>query len=383
MPTIERKNYKTYQALMSAIQKKGLETKAAKAGVRILDSDALTLDILAPVKSNYADINDWSVILKLTYGSTSFLFMADATARAEKDITADVKQTCLNSGSQQRTPHRTISVPCCPEIRCNLGRQSLRHRIRHHKQTQNANIGVYRTDLDSTVTFTSDRTDITADKSKKRRQSKNHSAAKNHRKAHALLWFFILSLPTVRRLIKELALRAFLPQSFRAAARRVSGSAGDGRALSTSSPSGCGIPSRRGADNRTIRRIRYPGSAKKCTGALFQTNPSIFYPGHSVCHQGRYQISLWTLGFIPHSAPAGCRPSPQNTLRRRIHCQPFKRQSGIFKNAKALSFEYAASFIKTHAFCPGIPGLMVRPAGLSITEPSARTFSNTHLKSGR
>ena len=117
MPTIERKSYKTYQALMSAIQKKGLKQKAAKAGVRILKANDLTLDILAPVKSNYSDINDWSVILKLTYGSTSFLFMADATARAEKDITADVKADVLKSGSTAAvTPLRNISCPVLPRI---------------------------------------------------------------------------------------------------------------------------------------------------------------------------------------------------------------------------------------------------------------------------
>lgn len=170
MPTIERKNYKSYQALMSAIQKKGLETKAAKAGVRILDSDALTLDILAPVKSNYADINDWSVILKLAYGSTSFLFMADATASAEKDITADVKADVLKvgfHGSCDSTSDDFLSRVAPKYAVISVGKNPYGHPSSATiNKLKNANIEVYRTDLDGTVTFTSDGTDITAGKSK-------------------------------------------------------------------------------------------------------------------------------------------------------------------------------------------------------------------------
>ncbi len=170
MPTIERKSYKTYQALMSAIQKKGLKQKAAKAGVRILKANDLTLDILAPVKSNYADINDWSVILKLTYGSTSFLFMADATARAEKDITADVKADVLKvgfHGSCDSTSDDFLSRVAPKYAVISVGKNPYGHPSSATiNKLKNANIEVYRTDLDGTITFTSDGTDITAGKSK-------------------------------------------------------------------------------------------------------------------------------------------------------------------------------------------------------------------------
>lgn len=170
MPTIERKSYKTYQALMSAIQKKGLKQKAAKAGVRILKANDLTLDILAPVKSNYADINDWSVILKLTYGSTSFLFMADATASAEKDITADVKADVLKvgfHGSRDSTSDDFLSRVAPKYAVISVGKNPYGHPSSATiNKLKNANIEVYRTDLDGTVTFTSDGTDITAGKSK-------------------------------------------------------------------------------------------------------------------------------------------------------------------------------------------------------------------------
>lgn len=170
MPTIERKSYKTYQALMSAIQKKGLKQKAAKAGVRILKANDLTLDILAPVKSNYDDINDWSVILKLTYGSTSFLFMADATARAEKDITADVKADVLKvgfHGSHDSTSDDFLSRVAPKYAVISVGKNPYGHPSSATiNKLKNANIEVYRTDLDGTITFTSDGTDITAGKSK-------------------------------------------------------------------------------------------------------------------------------------------------------------------------------------------------------------------------
>ncbi|MFL0248051.1 hypothetical protein [Candidatus Clostridium stratigraminis] len=42
--------------------------------------------ILAPNGSSYEDANDFSIVIKLTYGSTSFLLTGDAEATSENQM---------------------------------------------------------------------------------------------------------------------------------------------------------------------------------------------------------------------------------------------------------------------------------------------------------
>lgn len=53
---------------------------------------AAEITVLGPVRDDY-DTNNSSIVLKVTYGSTAFLFTGDAESQAEKDI-LEAATTC-------------------------------------------------------------------------------------------------------------------------------------------------------------------------------------------------------------------------------------------------------------------------------------------------
>lgn len=89
MPKVSTDTY-TYEKLLKAIKNKGLKVKTAKAGVNIVNSTdpVFRVDIIAPVKTGYESLNDYSAVVKITYGDTAFLFMGDAEKLSESEILA-------------------------------------------------------------------------------------------------------------------------------------------------------------------------------------------------------------------------------------------------------------------------------------------------------
>ena len=81
---------KTYENLLMAIKDKNLKINTAKAGTSIIDTDTLKINILAPNSETYTELNNYSVVTKITYGTTKFLFMGDAEKLSENEIKEDV-----------------------------------------------------------------------------------------------------------------------------------------------------------------------------------------------------------------------------------------------------------------------------------------------------
>lgn len=73
----------TYEGFLDAIDEKGLAINVAVAGAEIVSDDAgYTVDVLAPAEGTESeDMNDYSAIVRVTYGETSLLLTGDATAQ--------------------------------------------------------------------------------------------------------------------------------------------------------------------------------------------------------------------------------------------------------------------------------------------------------------
>lgn len=79
-------NTATYRKFLTAIQNNNLQITLAEAGTIIDQSDAYKLEILWPTKdANFPDTNDYSIIIKLTVGTKTFLFTGDAPTSAILD----------------------------------------------------------------------------------------------------------------------------------------------------------------------------------------------------------------------------------------------------------------------------------------------------------
>jgi competence protein ComEC len=79
-------NTRTFEDLLLAIKKKGLKIKNARGGDAISYSRFVSVRILAPNSDDYRDLNDYSVVLKLTHGHNSILLTGDATDISEREM---------------------------------------------------------------------------------------------------------------------------------------------------------------------------------------------------------------------------------------------------------------------------------------------------------
>lgn len=77
-----------YTQLMSAVLAEPDVHVIAAASGDTYELGELQMRVLAPNASDYADINDYSVAVRLDFGETSFLFTGDAQATSEQEMLA-------------------------------------------------------------------------------------------------------------------------------------------------------------------------------------------------------------------------------------------------------------------------------------------------------
>lgn len=76
---------KTYQDFMAAVNAEGAEVDQAKIGGTI-STERLNFSILNPPDTLFSDVNNNSIVLRLDYGDTVFLFPGDAEKEAEASM---------------------------------------------------------------------------------------------------------------------------------------------------------------------------------------------------------------------------------------------------------------------------------------------------------
>lgn len=89
---------KTYEKLLNTISMKGLKIQTAKAGINIINENNLLIDIIAPNNDSYSDLNNYSVVIKITYQNRKFIFMGDAEMISENEILTDVTADIVKVG---------------------------------------------------------------------------------------------------------------------------------------------------------------------------------------------------------------------------------------------------------------------------------------------
>lgn len=165
---------KTFENLLEVISSKGLKIKTAKAGVNILDEDNLKIDIIAPNSSSYSGLNDYSAVIKITYGEKEFLFMGDAEETSEKeildkdfDISVDVVKVG-HHGSSTSSIQKLVDKVNASYAVISVGADN---KYDHpYKETverwQKSGATVYRTDKNGTIVITTDGSKIEVESSK-------------------------------------------------------------------------------------------------------------------------------------------------------------------------------------------------------------------------
>ncbi len=76
---------KTFEKMLTAIDAEQCEVIEGKAGVTFSMGE-LVVELLAPVSDDVDDLNNASVVTKITYGNVSFLFTGDAESTSEAEM---------------------------------------------------------------------------------------------------------------------------------------------------------------------------------------------------------------------------------------------------------------------------------------------------------
>ncbi|MBQ4082336.1 MAG: MBL fold metallo-hydrolase [Clostridia bacterium] len=152
---------KTYRSMLQAISDKGLKITQAKAGVSVLQEEELQAHFLSPNRDTYAEHNNYSAALKLTYGEIRYLFMADAEQLSEQEITDDVSADIVkvgHHGSDSSSGEQFVQRVGAKIAVISVGEGN---RYRHPSDKiiarwRNSGATVYRTDRDGTVSVSTD-----------------------------------------------------------------------------------------------------------------------------------------------------------------------------------------------------------------------------------
>ena len=161
----------TFKNFVTSVKNKGLKLYAPNVGEEFSFEDT-SFTVLGPVSSSYDDLNNYSIVIKLKYGSTSYLFTGDAESLSEKeilnkglDVSADVLKVG-HHGSNSSTSKSFLDAvnPKYAIISCGKNNDYGHPKKKIMDRIKNKNIKVYRTDESGTITLTSDGKNISFDK---------------------------------------------------------------------------------------------------------------------------------------------------------------------------------------------------------------------------
>lgn len=153
----------TYNRLLDAVAAKGLSINAATAGKTISTTSDCTVNILSPAEGvSYDELNDWSVIIKITFGSQTFLYVGDAGSSVIASANPghiDVLKVG-HHGSTSSTNARVVAAltPTFAVISCGTDNPYGHPHARVLEALSSCTI--YRTDINGTVVATCDGTGV-------------------------------------------------------------------------------------------------------------------------------------------------------------------------------------------------------------------------------
>lgn len=167
---------KTYERFLTAMHDKALKLTAAKPGTvyalagktsSSMDKQPPKLEILAPV-ADYDDLNNYSVVVRMTYGDTAYLFTGDAESKAEKQILAsdaNVSADVLkvgHHGSSSSTSEKFLEAvsPDICVIQCGTGNSYGHPHAEILERLESFGAKCFRTDTNGTIIVYSDGDDI-------------------------------------------------------------------------------------------------------------------------------------------------------------------------------------------------------------------------------
>lgn len=159
----------TFENMLDAIEEKEVSVSIPQPG-DMFEMGNVRIQVLAPNYDGYDDLNNYSIVLRIEYGQTVFLFTGDAEDISENEQLAN--SLCLSAdvlkvghhGSNSSTIERYLDAiaPSYAVISCGKDNSYGHPDSETVSRLTERGITLYRTDESGTVTFTSDGNTISA-----------------------------------------------------------------------------------------------------------------------------------------------------------------------------------------------------------------------------
>ena len=157
---------KTYENLLKKIKEKEIPAVKAESGVVLHETDRCKIQLVAPKKDEkYESLNNYSAVLHIAYGNTTFLFAGDAEKLSENEmLNYEIRSDVLkvgHHGSRTSSSEKFIAKvnPRIAVISCGKDNE-----YGHpHQETLETlkNAEVYRTDKNGDIIIHTDGTNLT------------------------------------------------------------------------------------------------------------------------------------------------------------------------------------------------------------------------------
>lgn len=157
-------NTRTFEYMVKSLKKKNMKIDLPKPGSKLDLGKNTTAEILAPNSDNYSDTNNYSVVLKITYGNRKFLFTGDAEKESEDemisknyDLSSDVLKVGHHGSSSSTSENFLDKVnPKIAVISCGKNNKYGHPTKKTVNRLKKNDIQIYRTDVDGTIVLKSD-----------------------------------------------------------------------------------------------------------------------------------------------------------------------------------------------------------------------------------
>lgn len=155
---------KTFEDVLDVIEEKDIPLSTTTPGQTIDLGSGAVVTILGPVTEDIDDLNNTSVVCRLDFGETSFLFNGDQETPMEElllqsgaDLDCDM-MTMGHHGSSTSSSQEYLDAvsPEYASISCGRGNKYGHPHEETVEKLEEMGVEYYRTDLSGNITFTSD-----------------------------------------------------------------------------------------------------------------------------------------------------------------------------------------------------------------------------------
>lgn len=158
-----------YEQMLDAAEAQQVQAVKGQSRVTVYEEDGVKLELVGPEpQKEYDDLNEYSLVAKLTVGGKSFLFTGDSSEQAEadmieagEDLKADVLKIGHHGSSTATTKAFLQAVnPQVAVISCGKDNSYGHPHEETMQRLQEKAMTIYRTDEDGTILATCDGTSI-------------------------------------------------------------------------------------------------------------------------------------------------------------------------------------------------------------------------------